>query len=60
MSNSREPVQEPSNASKAVFNPSTEVTSNFYGSGPDGDGPGHGHAEVTSSGDVTYNREPNG
>ena len=56
---SSDPVQEPSDASKVVYNPESGVSSNYYGSGPDGDGPGHGHANVTESGDVTFNREPN-
>ncbi|ROP44381.1 MULTISPECIES: hypothetical protein [unclassified Rathayibacter] len=59
MGKSSDKVEQSSDASKVVFNPESGVSSNYYGSGDEGDGPGHGHADVTENGDVTFNREPN-
>lgn len=42
---------------KAVFNEKTGVTSNFYGGKGAPDGPGHGHIDVDTSGNVTFVRE---
>jgi hypothetical protein len=43
---------------KAVFNPETEVTSNYFGGEQAADGTWHGHVDVNPEGQVTYQRPP--
>lgn len=43
---------------KVVFNEDKGVTSNYYGGQGKPDGPGHGHTDVDTSGNITYHRDP--
>lgn len=38
--------------SKAVYDPNTGVTSNYFGGRGRSDGPGHGHINVNEAGEV--------
>lgn len=45
---------------KAVYNPNTGVTSNYFGGYDriEGDGPWHGHYDVDEEGNVLFGRDP--
>lgn len=43
---------------KAVFNPETGVTSNYFGGEQAADGAQHGHIDVNEQGQISYVREP--
>lgn len=41
---------------KAVYNPETGITSNYFGGERQADGPGHGHANIDEDGNVAHPR----
>ncbi len=42
---------------KAVFNPETGITSNFFDGEQRSDGPWHAHVDANEQGEITYLRE---